>query len=428
MASASSLDISAYNYAYTRHRLTWQYNWSTRKYDFLSDALFATYTGSAQTFRKERTWTRTDNYRTLKAAGVRLPDNDFTYTESKSSTMSGQCHGPFAYADWKQYQTQYRFPSFTHNVAVDPTARVDANKVYAKLVARAKGAQFNTPVFLAESRQTASMVVQRANTLVYGIRALRRGNVDGFLDSMHRSFTPPRRKVTQWKQHLVSTKRSSKGIADVWLEARYGWLPFLSEVYSAGQLLNELAEVKENLYSRVSARAQTEWKTSGDVSLINLGADGGLRMLATDTHREEVKAVWVFMPAELDGLGRLGMTNPYEVVWELVPFSFVADWFLPIGNYLSYLDLDSRFKHVGGTVGRRKEIQRKLTNPRTTFTSGGAGSAIVGFGSGTSSAVTIVRSKLLSAPIPSLESFAFNPNLNVKRVMDSISLLRQFFK
>lgn len=165
MASASSLDISAYNYAYTRHRMTWQYNWSTRKYDFLSDALFATYTGSAQTFRKERTWTRTDNYRTLKAAGVRLPDNDFTYTESKSSTMSGQCHGPFAYADWKQYQTQYRFPSFTHNVAVDPTARVDANKVYAKLVARVKGAQFNTPVFLAESRQTATWLYSERTRL-----------------------------------------------------------------------------------------------------------------------------------------------------------------------------------------------------------------------------------------------------------------------
>jgi hypothetical protein len=37
-------------------------------------------------------------------------------------------------------------------------------------------------------------------------------------------------------------------------------------------------------------------------------------------------------------LASLGVTNPLEIAWELVPFSFVVDWALPVGQYLSSLD------------------------------------------------------------------------------------------
>ncbi len=30
----------------------------------------------------------------------------------------------------------------------------------------------------------------------------------------------------------------------------------------------------------------------------------------------------------------LGLTDPYSVAWDLLPFSFIADWFIPIGTYL----------------------------------------------------------------------------------------------
>jgi len=34
----------------------------------------------------------------------------------------------------------------------------------------------------------------------------------------------------------------------------------------------------------------------------------------------------------------LGITNPLLIGWELVPFSFVVDWFLPVGNWLESVD------------------------------------------------------------------------------------------
>lgn len=36
-----------------------------------------------------------------------------------------------------------------------------------------------------------------------------------------------------------------------------------------------------------------------------------------------------------------GFSNPAAVLWEATPFSFVGDWFFPIGDYLNDLDKSS---------------------------------------------------------------------------------------
>jgi hypothetical protein len=41
----------------------------------------------------------------------------------------------------------------------------------------------------------------------------------------------------------------------------------------------------------------------------------------------------------------LGLTNPLELIWERIPYSFVVDWFLPIGGWLSTLDADFGWTH-----------------------------------------------------------------------------------
>jgi hypothetical protein len=33
----------------------------------------------------------------------------------------------------------------------------------------------------------------------------------------------------------------------------------------------------------------------------------------------------------------LGLTDPFQVLWEITPFSFVFDWFLPVGAFLENL-------------------------------------------------------------------------------------------
>lgn len=71
---------------------------------------------------------------------------------------------------------------------------------------------------------------------------------------------------------------------------------------------------------------------------------GGRVMSRTETLGIEtevtVKAVIKYRIdcAKARELNQLGLTNPASVAWETVPWSFVVDWLIPIGNWLNLLD------------------------------------------------------------------------------------------
>lgn len=43
-----------------------------------------------------------------------------------------------------------------------------------------------------------------------------------------------------------------------------------------------------------------------------------------------------------------GIINPLAVAWEVIPYSFVVDWFLPVGNFLNSLDFDTGLEFSRG--------------------------------------------------------------------------------
>lgn len=49
--------------------------------------------------------------------------------------------------------------------------------------------------------------------------------------------------------------------------------------------------------------------------------------------------------------------NPLEVAWEIVPFSFVVDWAIPVGDYLSALDALKDVKSMRGTLTRKEKYR-----------------------------------------------------------------------
>jgi hypothetical protein len=51
---------------------------------------------------------------------------------------------------------------------------------------------------------------------------------------------------------------------------------------------------------------------------------------------------------------QMGFINPAAVAWELVPFSFLVDWFLPVGDFLnSFTDLLGHSVHYPYTTTKR---------------------------------------------------------------------------
>lgn len=63
----------------------------------------------------------------------------------------------------------------------------------------------------------------------------------------------------------------------------------------------------------------------------------------------------------LSSLTSLGVTNPLEVVWELVPFSFVIDWGVSIGDWLSAMDAAVGWEFYSGSCTERREVKKKYS-------------------------------------------------------------------
>jgi hypothetical protein len=58
----------------------------------------------------------------------------------------------------------------------------------------------------------------------------------------------------------------------------------------------------------------------------------------------------------------LGLTNPLSVAWELTPWSFVADWVLPIGQLIDTLDAYNGKSFIGGTSTEFYRVDAKRVN------------------------------------------------------------------
>lgn len=266
------------------------------------------------------------------------------------------------------------------------------------------------------------MVFDRATHLAKMVFELRRGRIDAFAAMFHDSVsTPGRRRRNRWKSDFG--RDAQKAQANIWLEAQYGWVPFMLDVQSAVNTVMDAVETPAERFGRVTAK-RTSQRIYQSAEELNYSYPlYGIRMFtrATVHDKQSAKAVWHFAPRVADLPGRFGLLNPLEVIWELVPLSFVADWFLPIGDYLSALDAPFRFTHIGGTVGGRREIVRdwkKSSEPGATKSSPTSGSAIT-------SALYLTRTPLSSVPTPSLAGFAFQPKLGVARTISGIALLSQ---
>lgn len=68
----------------------------------------------------------------------------------------------------------------------------------------------------------------------------------------------------------------------------------------------------------------------------------------------------------LRALSQLGLANPFSTAWELLPLSFVVDWFLPIGDFLAALTAPLGTIFVSGFEDRVIE-----TNTRVDYCKGG---------------------------------------------------------
>lgn len=369
-------------------------------------------------------WKRTPNFKVLARQG-KLPDNGFSmekwrmlnYTAHQAVKVGRSSE---SYSVSRRTVTP-RLPSMSYGQPYgDAWPGVPAgleNQAVSALLSKAKGHQWNVPVFVLEGRKTAQMVYARATQMVFAIRALRKGRFDVFLDNLHKV---DRRDSKHRKARRAFNsdfgRDPVKAASNMWLEYTYGWTPFMSDVRNATLTLMDTVEKEPNREARFSGSAKSEqhvfrpdhrWEVSPDCS----------GPYFADV-KDSVRYIWRAAPNDLDLPARFGLMNPLEIALELFPFSFVADWFIPIGDYLAALDVPYRFAHKGGTRGLFRQVkQRGWANKSDWWTAVRGDFA--------SEYIRVRRYPLTSPPSIDLLDFEFDPLIGAKKAITSIALLRQ---
>jgi hypothetical protein len=185
----------------------------------------------------------------------------------------------------------------------------------SKIVERVKGHSFHAGVAAAEGKRTIDMCVTNLGKLGRSMLALRRGDFS-----------------TALRQLGASSRKNSKlkasDISGRWLEMQYGWLPLLSDCYQASKALEAVS--KGPLTNRFTALAMRGVNH-------NYGGFGVTNGTVSQNFARSFR--YIYEQAEEMSIPRqLGLLDPIGVAWELIPFSFVVDWFIPIGTYLSNLN------------------------------------------------------------------------------------------
>jgi hypothetical protein len=228
------------------------------------------------------------------------------------------------------------------------------DKATRKLLEKLKDSSVNLAQAYAERGETAKTIANTVTSLSKSYLALRRGNFKDAAVALglasKSSKRAGRKFVTEYKSNATS------GAANGWLALQYGWKPLLDDVHGAATALAKANLAGENgntVFATASGTAREKFDLRDKFSyVISSGYSGSDVVTRSRTASIVVRAQCRYARSSppVSDLASLGITNPALLAWELVPYSFVVDWFLPIGNWLSSLDATVGLSFQSGFV------------------------------------------------------------------------------
>jgi len=192
-----------------------------------------------------------------------------------------------------------------------------------------KDQKVNIAQAAGERKQTVDLFANTARRVVDTVVLLRRGDWNRAAKGL--GLGPSARKHRKLIRDL--DKDPARAVANAWIELQYGWKPLLQDVYGSAELIAQ-KRVRET-----RTKVQKGSSTSGEHTLYAFdSALSSTRVSGKWKVSCKIGHTFAVPNEEYHTLTQLGITNPALVAWELTPWSFVVDWFIPIGNWISSWD------------------------------------------------------------------------------------------
>lgn len=309
------------------------------------------------------------------------------------------------YEDWV-----FLVPPVTNLLDID-----FSDKLAGRILSKFRVMDSEIGIIIAELGETLKMLHTAVNRVRAGLSLFKRGR-----------FTDIKKTYSD----LTGKPWETPKFGNLWLEFRYGWTPFFHDIQSLIKDYNNLNKKLVKL-ARVSAGHGEPVTNTHKINL----APAGYYLSADVTVTQEVRQRFGYFVLECPGYAQFvgdkfeqitsadvlveRIFNPASTGWDLVPYSFVVDWFFNLGEYLRQTgSLYHNYQIIDGYDRRDSRITEVLfSSDNPTFSAEGSLTHNVG---------SYLRQKTLRFP-------HYQPDLDlsfgsVKHLVDSIFLSTQRLK
>lgn len=227
-----------------------------------------------------------------------------------------------------------------------PTGR--RNEANTKSLLNLADQKVNLGENLATLSQTMRLMSNPLETLIKGLRTVgKKGEFREFL----------RLSANDIRRNGGTTSKA----AEEYLKYVYGWKPLMQDIHGLVEMAK--SESKNPLLIHSMGRSVIDpylvhkYHNPSNLNKTELGPLTGFDRVTT--------SIWARIDPNYSGtraLNQLGLLNPASLAWELVPWSFVIDWVLPIGSVLQALTAPAGLIFVDGSISRRLSVKGPYTN------------------------------------------------------------------
>jgi len=259
-----------------------------------------------------------------------------------------------------------------------------------RLLDKLRSSDLNLLVSAAEAKQSASMILRAARSF---------GNLK---TSILRAISDLGKPIS----------RGSKRAADTWVEYCYGWTPLLNDIHNMTEFHRTLLPVL-----KVEGKGYKRYEESS--SIVSTGSHRQVSKTLVVDKVLRSRTVTIKSPQAFDAT-RLTSLNPLLLAWEILPYSFVVDWFIDIGGYLQNMEIACLAGYLP-TVGFDSTLANATTTsnvyriPSSTLTSIS--------GSGWAKQSCFRRTVANTVPYPIFPSVRID--LNADQILNGAALIRQ---
>lgn len=253
-------------------------------------------------------WMKRTSYRQSKPHDLPLP---FRFESRRITT-----HWEPSNVNYKDYT--YVYPAN----ATDTPSATAFNKARERFGALLRTDAAELAVNLAERKQAMSMIAARLTQLWTFSKQVKQFRWDDAARTLGIS-----KRHARFVQTRKGLKRDAKSFANNWLEFHFGWSPLIGDIGSA---IETLQGGVPPCHVRASAQGQS-------VSQVDIVSQGTTNELARHFEWNASCRIGAEIQVNNPNLflaNQLGFVNPATVAWELVPFSFVVDWFVNVSDFL----------------------------------------------------------------------------------------------